>query len=464
MNRSDRRRQQKRRGKSGIALAPGEARRLFSEANSHLSRGDTDAAEHCYRKLLAADPGNADVLNMLSILAGQRGNYRDACHLIRKAIRTTPGQPTYYSNLGLALRGAGKLEDAVAAFRKAIALDPGLAQAHNNLGSTLKRQGNMEAAIAAYREAVRIDPDYRDARHNLAELLLHEGRLEEAGDLIERALRQSPADHDLQRLRGQWHMERGEFDTARQVLVDSLLAITHTWTPPRPSSKKTARVLNRQLAGRALLDLKHILDGADVEFFLRGGTLLGCIREGDFLAHDKDVDIGVFETIGKDELVQLITAAPQFRLQAEAHEQDNRVSFSVLHANGTFFDIYFHKDLGDQYRVECFMPGKSFTRTFTKFTLKPVGFAGSTYLVPENHDRYLTELYGDWRIPDPYFDSLVSAQNLDPGSEIISTCYAYSRLSDALQKADNERASAYCKQALELDPGNKVITQVLAWL
>jgi hypothetical protein len=136
----------------------------------------------------------------------------------------------------------------------------------------------------------------------------------------------------------------------------------------------------------------------------------------------------------------------------------------VRHVNGTSFDIYFHRDLGDRYRVECFMPGKSFTRTFTKFTLKPVGFAGSTYLVPENHDRYLTELYGDWRVPDPYFDSMVSARNLDPGSEIISTCYAYSRLSDALLKADHERASAYCKQALELDPENRVIKQVLDWL
>jgi len=35
---------------------------------------------------------------------------------------------------------------------------------------------------------------------------------------------------------------------------------------------------------------------------------------------------------------------------------------------------------------------------------------------------------------------------------------------DALQKADNERASAYCKQALVLDPENRVIKRALDWL
>ena len=85
-------------------------------------------------------------------------------------------------------------------------------------------------------------------------------------------------------------------------------------------------------------------------------------------------------------------------------------------------------------------------------------------MAPENPDLYLTELYCNWREPDHYFDSMISSRNLDAGNETVSLCYAVSRISDALQKADNERASAYCKQALELDPGNKVITQVLAWL
>ena len=464
MNRAERRRQQKQQRKSGTALAPAEAQRLLAEADSHLSAGRPDAAEQCYRKLLAADPGNADALNMLGILAGQQEDYRSACRLIRKAIRIHPGQPSYYSNLGLALRGAGKLEDAVAAFRKAIALDPGLAQAHNNLGSTLKRSGDMEAAIAAYREALRLNPDYRDARHNLAELLLREGQLEEAGDLIGQAPRPGPEDPDLQRLQGQLLMERGEYDAARQVLANALLAIARTRPPLRPSPEQPAGALDRQLARQALLDLKHILDKAGVEFFLRGGTLLGCMREGDFLAHDKDVDIGVFETIGKDDLMQLIKASPQFSLHPDPHAQDNRVSFSVQHVNTTGFDIYFHSDCGDHYRVECFMPGQSFTRTFTKFTLKPVEFAGGMYLVPDDHDRYLTELYGDWRVPDPYFDSMVSARNLDPGSEIISTCYAYIRIGTALQQQDAKRAAAYCTQVLERFPDDAIIPVVQDWL
>ncbi len=210
--------------------------------------------------------------------------------------------------------------------------------------------------------------------------------------------------------------------------------------------------------------MKKVLDGASVEFFLRSGTLLGCIRENNFLEHDKDIDIGLFETIDRHALVELIIASDCFTQPADPHAEQNTVSFSVQHRNMTGFDIYFYRDTGDHYTTDCFIPGKSYTKTFTRFSLKPVKFIGTNFMAPDNHDLYLTELYGNWREPDHYFDSMISSRNLDAGNETISVCYAFSRISDALQKADNERASAYCKQALELDPGNKVITQVLAWL
>lgn len=459
MNRAERRRRQKQGAKK---LGRDEAEQLFHEADAHLAAGQIDAATHCYQRLHRAEPDNAEILNMLGVLAGQQNDPAKACQLISKAIRINPGQASYYSNLGLALRGANELDEAVDAFRKAIEIDPQLAQAHNNLGSTLKRRGELEAAIESYQQALHIDPDYRDAQLNLAGTQLRAGKRTGARELIDQALHRNPADLEMQHLLGLAFMDEGNYDEALNTLSQLLQTMVRSRTPPPTGTP--AQVFDRKLARHALLDMKKVLDGAGVEFFLRSGTLLGCIREGDFLAHDKDIDIGVFETIDKQALVDLITASDCFTQPADPHAEQNTVSFSVQHRNMIGFDIYFYRDTGDHYTSDCFIPGKSYTKTFTKFSLKPVQFIGAEFMAPGNPELYLSELYGNWKEPDHYFDSMISSRNLDAGNEQVSLCYAISRISDALQKADHERASAYCKQALELDPGNKVITQVLAWL
>ena len=461
MNRTERRRQQKLQARDGAAPDPVLSERLFAEADSHTSAGRVTEAERCYRKLLKMHPVNADILNMLGVLAGQKNDATKACQLIRKAIRINPGQASYYSNLGLALRGANKLDEAIDAFRNAIAIDPQLAQAHNNLGSTLKRRGELDAAIGSYRQALQIDPEYRDAQLNLAGTLLRRGELAPAQEIIEKALHRNPADQEMQHLQGLAFMEEHRYDDALAVFMQLFQTMVRTRTPPPAGTPP--QVFDRKLARQALLDMKKVLDNAGVEFFLLSGTLLGCIREGDFLAHDKDIDIGVFETIDSKTLAGLITASEHFSQPVGSHAEENTAALNILYRNSIGFDINFHKDTGEHYTTE-FIPGSSYTKTFTKFSLKPVKFIGTEFLAPGNHDLYLTELYGNWREPDRYFDSMVSSRNLDSGKKEISLCYACSRMSDALQKANRERASAYCKQALELDPENKVITQVLAWL
>ena len=52
---------------------------------------------------------------------------------------------------------------------------------------------------------------------------------------------------------------------------------------------------NKEIIGerRELLTvIKGILEGAGIEFFIEGGTLLGAYRNGQFIYHDNDIDIG----------------------------------------------------------------------------------------------------------------------------------------------------------------------------
>ena len=68
MNRAERRRRQKQGAKK---LGRDEAEQLFHDADTHLAAGNINAAIQCYRQLQKAEPDNAEVLNMLGVLAGQ---------------------------------------------------------------------------------------------------------------------------------------------------------------------------------------------------------------------------------------------------------------------------------------------------------------------------------------------------------------------------------------------------------
>lgn len=56
-------------------------------------------------------------------------------------------------------------------------------------------------------------------------------------------------------------------------------------------------IINYEWANEHLQLLKKVFDNAGITFFLFFGTLLGAIREKDFILYDADVDVGV---LGKD--------------------------------------------------------------------------------------------------------------------------------------------------------------------
>ena len=83
MNRAERRRLQRIQKKGTTTLSPADAERLFSEADFHLSEDRLDEAERRYQQLHQSDPNNAEVLNILGVLAGQKNDSAKTCQMIR---------------------------------------------------------------------------------------------------------------------------------------------------------------------------------------------------------------------------------------------------------------------------------------------------------------------------------------------------------------------------------------------
>ncbi len=163
-------------------------------ALAHHQAGRLDEAKELYRRVLRAEPEQADALNLLGVAVQDGGDAAEAVRLIRRAIAVDGAEAHYYTNLGNALMAAGRLDEAVSAYRRGLALNPGSVIAHNNLGNVLVGLGRRQEAIESYDRALAIDPHYPSALYNLGGLLYAEEEREKALDYFQRAIRACPDD------------------------------------------------------------------------------------------------------------------------------------------------------------------------------------------------------------------------------------------------------------------------------
>ncbi len=200
--------------------------KILERGIEHHQAGRRQAAERIYRQVLSREPGNADALHLLGLLAKEAGDHQGAFNLIRKAVELEPGAALLHNNLGSVLESLERLDEAIQSYRQALRIDPGyaeaelnmgnamlhkgqpqealehyeraldrrpdLAEAHNNLGVTLRALGRTQQAADRYREAIRLTPDYVDAHVNLGALLFAQEETAEAERSFREALRLRP--------------------------------------------------------------------------------------------------------------------------------------------------------------------------------------------------------------------------------------------------------------------------------
>jgi tetratricopeptide (TPR) repeat protein len=200
----------------------------------------------------------------------------------------------------------------------------------------------------------------------------------------------------------------------------------------------------------ALKDLNKLLKTNQIEMFLVSGTLLGCIREGKLLGHDKDVDVGVWSDVANDVLLNIIKASGCFYVQASRAKEIIRIK----HVNGTAIDVFYHYKEQSTY----WHGGVKVKWHNSPFTLKPHYFLGDEYLIPENYDQYLTENYGSWRQPVIDFDSAFDT----PNAEVINTdemcIHAYRMLAKNLY---TQQSGRYKRYLIKNGRGNTLLSQIV---
>jgi predicted O-linked N-acetylglucosamine transferase (SPINDLY family) len=149
-------------------------------------------AEAGYRSLLASDPGNADALHLLGVLACQRGEPHRALALFSEAIARDDRQAAYHTNLAVALTALGRGDEAVLTLQRAKELAPDDPNISYNLGAALQAMDRHAAAIPHYEQALAAAPGYVDALSNLGLALVETDRAEQALAPLHRAVELSP--------------------------------------------------------------------------------------------------------------------------------------------------------------------------------------------------------------------------------------------------------------------------------
>jgi len=149
-------------------------------AMAHHRAGQLDLAEEIYRRVLAAEPGEAEALHLLGLITYQRGQHAAALDLVGRAIALRPAEANYYNTQGEVYRALLRTTEAIDCYRRAVKLNPDCVVAHNNLGNTLRGLGRADEALACYRQAIGRKPDYADALVNLGNACQDLGRLDEA--------------------------------------------------------------------------------------------------------------------------------------------------------------------------------------------------------------------------------------------------------------------------------------------
>ena len=143
---------------------------MFQKAVELQQNGALNEAEQIYRQILETAPHNADVLNLLGLIAQTRGIHGEAVNYFYKALENAPQHWPIFFNLAVSLGALGKFVEASEAYQKVLSLKPDCKEAHFGLGNLYWAQNNLEAAKEQFSAALNLDSSYLEAATNLAEI------------------------------------------------------------------------------------------------------------------------------------------------------------------------------------------------------------------------------------------------------------------------------------------------------
>ena len=161
----------------------------------------------------------------------------------------------------------------------------------------------------------------------------------------------------------------------------------------------------------------NVFDNLGIDYFICFGTLLGAIREKDFIKHDDDLEMGVFSDQYDENLFrsfEKIGFVREYRYSMNGNYMPNE-GFVEKYSNGVIhFDLFvFTRSRGNLW-CWSYLRDESNTLNAIKLSWKDNGleripFQGLDVPVPVNAPTFLEALYGKtWNIPCVFWEDTMA--------------------------------------------------------
>ena len=148
--------------------------------------------------------------------------------------------------------------------------------------------------------------------------------------------------------------------------------------------------LDKNVARENLLITRKILNKSKIGWGLIFGTLLGAIREEDFIDHDEDVDLFILDE-DRERLIELIFEFEEYGFSVARYSG----SIMSIIRNNEYIDFYFFKrSILGRRSGEYFLPKIFFSKNSN------ITFLGAKFPTVYKPKDCLSLFYGkDWRVP-----------------------------------------------------------------
>ena len=214
-----------------------------------LAAGRLQEAVQACQQLLAAAPGHADTMGLLSMAMLRAGQPQTATDWLNRAMQQKPAAAAgYLVNCALTLIELGHPAPALQASQDALARKPAFPEAMQASGHALSDLGRAEEAVDSYRQALLLKPALHDIQNNLALALRALSRLEEAEPWFRQAVAREPRDPILRANHASLLKDLGRLDEA-EAAYRAALELAPEDTPTRAMVQYNLGIL-LLLAGR----------------------------------------------------------------------------------------------------------------------------------------------------------------------------------------------------------------------
>ncbi|MBR7888218.1 adenylyltransferase/cytidyltransferase family protein [Marinomonas sp. A79] len=304
------------------------------------------------------------------------------------------------------------------------------------------------------------------ARIYLAQLAVLEGKGAEWIADLEALVRDVPYAHEAHHTLGLCYQQKRLLPQASQAFYQALVLCR--LQPPQPSSPRstpqsTPAPFDRQQAEPLLWLTLATLKQQGVYAFATAGTLLGLERTGQLLDNDKDIDIGI-DWLQMTDAIRVLSASGW---QEASHSYGlinprcfkHQATGITLDVCGYGTDTQSGDAISGLWMDHVPFSWNRITYFPTLSLTEKTSPAGEVWHLSDPR-AFLAALYGEaWRVPDPYFDTIVCAANLRHYSW-LAQCYGYSRLYGEWGKGNTHKALAMLATLRRHKPNDPILADI----